>query len=101
MVSTHHTHTTQMGVLYTSMHQLNTSLADINLVKTQITEMGVSINRYDNQLLELKKGMADVHLGHREMKESVDAAVNSVADFEVRRVRIVCQDECLINCVLA
>ena len=74
-----------MGVLNTSMHKLNTSLADINLVKKQMTELGVSINRYDNQLSELKKGMADVRLGHSRMKESVDAAVNGVADFEVYR----------------
>ena len=77
-----------MTVLNGNMRKLNTSLSDINLVKSQIAELGSINSRYDDDLRQIKTGIAEVRQNNGEMKESVDAAVETAAKFKVGRIHI-------------
>ncbi len=66
------------------MRQLNKSLADIKAVKTQMAGLESITNSYDDQLRIIKESIGGVRQENKEMKDSVDAAVNTAAGFKVR-----------------
>ena len=72
-----------MAVLNRNMRKLNTSLSDINSVKSQIAELGSINDRYEDDLRQIKTGIAEVRQDNSEMKESVDAAVETAAKYKV------------------